>query len=59
MFIRTGFEYLMQMQKKHATGLYRRAIDDGIDACNYLVELFRNPSEKRRVSALHILDRPK
>jgi len=54
MFIQAGFEYLEQMQKEHVTGLYKRAVDDGLQACNYLVELFKQYGERRLISALDL-----
>lgn len=55
-FIHAGFRYLTGMQKEYVSGLYERAVNDGIEACRYLVEFFM-PSEERR--AIHRFAPPK
>ena len=46
LFIHAGFEYLQQVKKEPAGGLYERAISDGLEICDALVDLFRPPSER-------------
>ena len=56
LFIRVGFEYLKQMQKRFLREYDVKIIDNALGEANFLVDHFRPESERRHISAL---DRPR
>ena len=46
LFIHKGFQYLEHLSRDSIGGLHKRAISDGLEACDILVNLFRPPSER-------------
>jgi hypothetical protein len=44
-FIQKGFQYLQYVGRDVLGGLHTRAIRDGLEACDYIVDLFLPPSE--------------
>ncbi|MFB0523120.1 MAG: hypothetical protein ACETV1_05085 [Candidatus Bathyarchaeia archaeon] len=55
-FIRAGFEYLLQMQKNLVREYDVETTNKALEEAAFLVELFRPPEERRSISAL---DRPR